>query len=108
MRDRHQSGNFTDESGRRTVFDAILAAEPHRTTKGLLDEAFSLVIGGTETTVTTITYAVWCILRNPKVEQKMLKELSNVPTNSEGMMEYRDLANLPYLVGESFRFFSTR
>lgn len=105
MRDRHQSGNFTDESGRRTVFDAILAAEPHRTTKGLVDEAFSLVIGGTETTVTTITYAVWCILRNPEVEQKMLEELSNVPTNNEGLMEYRDLANLPYLVGKSFRSF---
>ena len=98
VRERHQNGNFSDESGRKTVFDAILVAEPHRSTKGLVDEAFSLVIGGTETTVTTITYAVWCILRNPQVEQKMLEELSTVQTNSEGLMEYRELANLPYLV----------
>ena len=106
VRERHQSGNFGDESGRKTVFDAILAAEPHRTTKGLVDEAFSLVIGGTETTVTTITYAVWCILRNPQVEQKMLDELSNVETNGEGLMEYRDLATLPYLVSQSFPLLS--
>lgn len=98
VREGHQRGNFSDDSGRKTVFGAILAAEPHRSTKGLVDEAFSLVIGGTETTVTTSTYAVWCILRNPQVEKKMLEELSAVQTNNEGLMEHRDLANLPYHV----------
>jgi cytochrome P450 len=44
-----------DETGRQTVFDAILDAEPNHSTKGLVDEAFPLAIGGTETTVTTIT-----------------------------------------------------
>jgi cytochrome P450 len=50
MPERHQNGVYTDETGRQTVFDAILDAEPDRSTKGLVDEAFSLVIGGTETT----------------------------------------------------------
>lgn len=98
MRERHQSGVYTDETGRQTVFDAILDAEPDRSTKGLVDEAFSLVIGGTETTVTTITYGVWCILKNPKVEKRMLEELHTVETNSDGLMEYPSLMNLPYLV----------
>ncbi|KAF5592142.1 trichodiene oxygenase [Fusarium pseudocircinatum] len=90
------NGVYTDETGRRTVFDAILDAEPDRSTKGLVDEAFSLVIGGTETTVTTITYGVWCILKNPEVEKKMLEELRTVATNSD-LMEYSNLMNLPYL-----------
>ncbi|KFH43663.1 hypothetical protein ACRE_055610 [Hapsidospora chrysogenum ATCC 11550] len=59
IRERRQNGICSDDTGRETVFDAILEAEPHRTTKGLVDEAFTLVIGGTETTVTTITYGVW-------------------------------------------------
>ncbi|RBQ81204.1 hypothetical protein FVER14953_03770 [Fusarium verticillioides] len=83
--------------GRQTVFDAILDAEPDRSTKGLVDVAFSLVIGGTETTVTTSTYGVWCILKNPNVEKKMLEELRKVETNSDGLVEYPNLMNLPYL-----------
>jgi cytochrome P450 len=63
-----------------------------------VDEAFSLVIGGTETTVTTITFGVWCILKNPAVHKKLLDELSMVETNNDGLMEYRNLVNLPYLV----------
>lgn len=98
VRERHRNGKFSDETGRRTVFDALLDAEPDRTTKGLVDEAFSLVIGGTETTVTTITYGVWCILKNPEVQTKLLNELNTVETNNEGLMEYRNLMNLPYLV----------
>ncbi|KAM5517968.1 hypothetical protein FOXYSP1_08753 [Fusarium oxysporum f. sp. phaseoli] len=90
------NGVYTDETGRQTVFDAILDAEADRSTKGLVDEAFSLVIGGTETTVTTITYGVWCILKNPNVEKKMLEELRTVETNSDGLMEYQNLMNLPY------------
>lgn len=102
VRERHQNGVYTDETGRQTVFDAILDAildaEPDRSTKGLVDEAFSLVIGGTETTVTTITYGVRCILKNPNVEKKMLEELRTVETNSDGLMECQNLMNLPYLV----------
>ncbi|PNP85900.1 hypothetical protein FNYG_00956 [Fusarium nygamai] len=97
VRERHQNGVYTDETGRQTVFDAILDAEPDRSTKGLVDEAFSLVIGSTETTVTTITYDVWCILKNPEVEKKMLEELRTVETNSDGLMEHPNLINLPYL-----------
>lgn len=98
VRERHQNGVYTDETGRQPVFDAILDAEPDRSTKGLVGEAFSLVIGGTETTVTTITYGVWCILKNPNVEKKMLEELRTVETNSDGLMEFQNLMNLPYLV----------
>ncbi|OAQ69781.1 calcineurin-dependent [Pochonia chlamydosporia 170] len=97
VRERHQNGIYSDETGRQTVFDVILEAEPQRITKGLVDEAFSLVIGGTETTVTTITFGVWCILKNPAVHKKLLDELSMVETNNDGLMEYRNLVNLPYL-----------
>ncbi|KAG8415885.1 hypothetical protein J3459_013946 [Metarhizium acridum] len=97
VRERHQNGVYRDESGQQTVFDAILEAEPQRTTKGLVDEAFSLVIGGTETTVTTITYGVWCILKSPEVQKKLLDELDKVETNNDGLMEYQNLVNLPYL-----------
>ncbi|KAH7261008.1 cytochrome P450 [Fusarium redolens] len=57
-----------DETGRQTVFDAILDAEPNHSTKGLVDEAFPLAIG------------VWCILKNPEVEMKMLEDLRTVET----------------------------
>ncbi|KAL2830808.1 cytochrome P450 [Aspergillus cavernicola] len=109
VRKRHQNGIFSDETGRQTVFDAILDADPQRPTKGLVDEAFALVIGGTETTVTTITYGVWCVLKNPEVERKLLDELSTVETNNDGLMEYRNLVNLPYLtaiVNETLRISS--
>jgi cytochrome P450 len=64
----------------------------------LVDEALSFVVAGTETTVTTMTFGIWCILRNPYIEKRLLEELSAVETNEEGLMEYQNLANLPYLV----------
>ncbi|KAG9253288.1 calcineurin-dependent [Emericellopsis atlantica] len=98
VRQRQQEkGIFCDETGRQTVFDAILEAEPHRTTKSLVDETFSLVIAGTETTVTTITFGVWCILKNPDIQKRLLDELSEVETNEDGLMEYQNLTTLPYL-----------
>ncbi|GAB0135925.1 elymoclavine monooxygenase [Epichloe bromicola] len=97
VRERHQKGIFADETGRQTVFDAMIAAEPQRPTDGFVDEAFALVFGGTDTTVTTMTVAIWCILKNPDIEKKLLDELNTVEMNSDGLMEYPGLINLPYL-----------
>lgn len=98
VRERHQKGIFADEAGRETVFDALIGAEPQRSTIGFVDEAFALVFGGTDTTVTTMTFAIWCILKNPDIEKKLLDELNTVEMNSDGLMEYPGLINLPYLV----------
>lgn len=109
VRERHQKGIFADEAGRETVFDALIGAEPQRSTIGFVDEAFALVFGGTDTTVTTMTFAIWCILKNPDIEKKLLDELNTVEMNSDGLMEYPGLINLPYLtaiVNETLRFAS--
>ncbi|EFY89582.1 calcineurin-dependent [Metarhizium acridum CQMa 102] len=78
VRERHQNGVYRDESGRQTVFDAILEAEPQRTTKGCGRGIFPCYWG-------------------PEVQKKLLDELDKVETNNDGLMEYQNLVNLPYL-----------
>lgn len=38
------------------------------------------------------------LMSNPSKLEKMRDELSTVPTNEDGLLQYKDIRNLPYLV----------
>ena len=107
VKERHKNGSFCANDGRKTLFDILLhpsKAEnpsdlPPLTTKVLIDEAYAFCFAGTHTTSLSLSIGTYHLLRDPHRCQKLLDELKSVPRNGEGLMEYRDLYSLPYLVG---------
>jgi hypothetical protein len=41
------------------------------------------------------------LMSNPSKLEKMREELDTVPTNADGILEYKDIRNLPYLVSRA-------
>ncbi len=67
-----------------------------------MDEAYAFCFAGTHTTSISLSLGTYYLLRDPHRLQKLLDELRYVPRNSEGLMEYRDVYNLPYLASIHF------
>ena len=57
-----------------------------------------VLIGGTETSAITLVYGTWHVLRDPRVEQKLVAELRRAMPDKEVMFDLTTLENLPYLV----------
>ncbi|KAI1422723.1 cytochrome P450 [Xylaria sp. FL1777] len=100
--ERHKQGVFTAEDGRATIFDLFLKPNPE---KGqlelgkdvLIDEAFAFCFAGTDTTSYALSMGSYYLMSNPSKLEKMRAELSTVPTNEDGLLQYKDIRNLPYL-----------
>ncbi|KAI8243935.1 hypothetical protein K4K48_012044 [Colletotrichum sp. SAR 10_66] len=93
--------NSRASDGRPTYFDLLLrsnAKMPNGLNReALVDEAFVLCFAGTDTTGIGLSLGTYYLLKNPEKLNKMLDELKTVKTNAEGLFEYRELCNLPYL-----------
>ncbi|MDY6900669.1 MAG: cytochrome P450, partial [Cyanobacteriota bacterium] len=73
--------------------------------KELRDQLITLLITGQDTTVTSITWALYCIHRTPKVREKLLEELNSVNDSSD----INTISKLPYLTAtchETLRMYS--
>ena len=71
----------------------------------IADEASNFMIGGTDTTSTTLTYLVWAVLRHPKVRQALLAELITVPANPTAC-ELEAAQYLNCIIDETLRLYS--
>ncbi|KAF4819680.1 Cytochrome P450 monooxygenase BOT1 [Colletotrichum siamense] len=102
IEDKQAKGLTTASDGRPTYFDLLLrsnAKMPNGLNReALVDEAFVLCFAGTDTTGIGLSLGTYYLLKNPEKLNKMLDELKTVKTNAEGLFEYRELCNLPYLV----------
>ena len=72
-----------------------------------IDEFITIFIAGQETTANTLSFALYEIIRNPCVEEKLLHEINEV-LGERDYVEFNDLAKLKYLgqvFNESLRKF---
>ncbi|KAJ8133076.1 hypothetical protein O1611_g549 [Lasiodiplodia mahajangana] len=58
--------------------------------------AVSFVIG-TDTTSYALSMGAYHLISNPSKLEKLRRELETVPTNADGVLEHKDIRNLPYL-----------
>jgi cytochrome P450 len=89
------------EDGRKTILDLLLQPEDGSaplSKDSVVDETYSFCFAGTHTTSLTISMATYYLLRHSDKFDKLQEELSTVKRTNEGLMEYRDVCNLPYLV----------
>ncbi|GAP86638.2 putative cytochrome P450 [Rosellinia necatrix] len=99
--DRHKQGIYTDDYGRATIFDFLLRPNAEKgqlelSRDVLIDEAFAFFFAGTDTTSYALSMGSYYLMSNPSKLEKLRKELSDVPTNADGLLQYNDIRNLPY------------
>ncbi|KAI1124633.1 cytochrome P450 [Nemania abortiva] len=102
VEERHNQGVYTAEDGRPTIFDLYLRPNPEKGQLALsrdilIDEAFAFCFAGTDTTSYALSMGTYYLISNPSKLNKMREELKTVPANSDGVLEYKDIRNLPYL-----------
>ncbi len=63
------------------------------------EDARTMLIGGTDTTATTLTYIIWSLIRLPAVRNKLLHELDEHAIDPQDVesLSLERLRNLPYL-----------
>ena len=73
--------------------------------KEILDEARIYIIAGSDTTAVTLTYLVWRVCQDSKVQAKLVEELKQLPEDYHDS----DLVKLPYMghvINEALRLHS--
>lgn len=86
-----------------TLFERILSPEAKVTTRTssvveLRNDAYTFLVGGTDTTAWAITLAIWHVARNPEIHARLLAELRTVMPNPEDEVDSNTLEKLPLLV----------
>ncbi|GLU04171.1 hypothetical protein SLE2022_213320 [Rubroshorea leprosula] len=96
---------------RKTMIEVLLSlqdSEPEYFTDEMIANILlNLLSGGTETTISTMEWALSLLLNHPEVLQQAQKEIENV-VGLDRLIEEADVANLPYLCGvisESMRMY---
>ncbi|KAF9893154.1 hypothetical protein FE257_012566 [Aspergillus nanangensis] len=77
-----------------------------RTSERVMNEGFSLLIGGTETTARAMSVGAYHLLSNERVRRKLREELQQVMPTPDARPTWNQLEQLPYLsgvVGETLR-----
>ncbi|XP_063386798.1 cytochrome P450 4c21-like [Cydia fagiglandana] len=93
----------------RSFLDIILElseADPSMTDEQIRAEVDTIIVGGQETTATTLTYTILMIGRYPRVQEKMYAELQSIFGDSKRPVEKKDLALMTYCeaaISESLR-----
>lgn len=64
----------------------------------LVDEAFLLLVAGSDTTAYSIACTTYYILTHDDVLAKLKEELNGVPRHADGRLDCRNIQTLPYLV----------
>lgn len=112
--ERREKGVTTDDDGNSTLLDVLLEPSPDKSyevpaMKDLIDHTFTFVGAGVDTTAYTLSFAIFYILRNEGVLEKLRKELHGFPRDTSGRFEWKHVSNLPYLTAvfrESLRLSS--
>ncbi|PYI14181.1 benzoate 4-monooxygenase cytochrome P450 [Aspergillus violaceofuscus CBS 115571] len=100
----------SDGKGRlRTIYDCL--ADPavpvaERSLPRLRDESFILLVGGTETTAATLTFAMYHLLRDKEMFMRLREEVKTIVSRSDDRVPWPQVEQLPYLtavVNESLR-----
>lgn len=64
----------------------------------LVDESFLLLVAGSDTTAYSIACATYYLLTHSDCQRKLKEELKEVPKDENGEIDWKNIAELPYLV----------
>ena len=88
--------------GQNTMFNAILASDlpaDEKLPKRMAHEGLEILLAGTDTSARTMGVALYHVLANQHVLERLKVELGTVMPSAEDKVELKVLENLPWLVG---------
>lgn len=90
-----------------TLFTRLFKGEEDEslTFKEIVDEAQTYIIAGTDTTAITLTYTVWRVCQNLRIQQKLVEELRQLPEDF-GDHEAQKMPYLNQVIEEALRLHS--
>ncbi|XP_011185299.2 probable cytochrome P450 12e1, mitochondrial [Zeugodacus cucurbitae] len=87
-------GKFTSEVGKeKSVLEKLLRIDR----KIAVVMALDMMMGGVDTTSSTLVGILFCIAKNPDKQQKLFEELKNILPNKDSRLTTENMQNLPYL-----------
>ncbi|XP_050331965.1 probable cytochrome P450 12e1, mitochondrial [Bactrocera neohumeralis] len=87
-------GKFTSEVGKeKSVLEKLLKIDR----KIAVVMALDMMMGGVDTTSSTLTGILFCIAKNPDKQQKLFEELKSILPNKDSRLTIENMQNLPYL-----------
>ncbi|KAL4897326.1 cytochrome P450 [Aspergillus ambiguus] len=98
------SGSKADKSSIIDTLAGPSMPRHMRTPDRLMNEGFSLVIGGTETTARSLSLGFYHLLTNEPVRRKLREELRQVMPTPDSQPTWSQLEQLPYLSGVILEF----
>ena len=104
VKSRREKGKYQTEDGRVTVFDLLLDSEKGYKSAAmadLVDEAFLLLVAGSDTTAYSMACTTYYILTHKDVLIQLKAELKDVPRNPDGTLDCKNIMSLPYLVKQN-------
>ncbi|GBF94619.1 cytochrome P450 [Raphidocelis subcapitata] len=111
MMAEHRAGRVT--GNRRSILTYMMEAQEAgngvMTDKQIRDELMTLMLAGSDTTATTLAFAIWELSRRPEAMARLLAEVEGVVGDKEGPVTAEDVARMPFLAGvvnESLRAYS--
>ncbi|OLN92253.1 putative sterigmatocystin biosynthesis P450 monooxygenase STCB-like protein 1 [Colletotrichum chlorophyti] len=91
-----------------TLFSSLYSAgeEKKLTPIQMRDNAQVYIVGGTDTTATTLVYLIWSVCKNPQIRSRLLKELGTLPDDYTYDSQLKDLTYLNWIIQETLRLYS--
>lgn len=98
-----RKSKISKAKNRDTIFDVLLDPEQNKNKRApdfneLVDEAMSLITGGTDSTAETLTAAIWYFNTELDCKRKLIAELDGCPRDDSGRLTLATVQQLPYLV----------
>jgi cytochrome P450 family 6 len=60
-------------------------------------QAFAFLLGGTETSATILSFALYELALHPEIQQRLRSEILEVLSKSDGQLTYDSMKDMPYL-----------
>lgn len=89
-----QTVEKNSDNAKKTLFTSLLKGGSKEMTElDLTIEAQSYITAGTDTTAITLSYLVWAVSQDKKIQDRLVRELETVPKD----LTHPDARDLPYL-----------
>lgn len=88
-----------------TLFTKVFDEKSSMSYLEIRQEAQGYIVAGTDTTAVTLTYLVYAVCRNRRVQEKLVAELANVPAPVRDK-HLRDLPYLNQVINETLRLYT--
>ncbi|XP_075226730.1 cytochrome P450 4C1-like isoform X3 [Lycorma delicatula] len=103
----NEDSSVLGEKKKSAFLDLLL--EYNMSSKEIKDQVNTFIFGGHDTTTSAIGFVIYCLMKHPEVQNKVLEELNGIFGDSNRPATFHDLRNMKYLecvIQETLRLYT--